>query len=171
MDGSSLRSLVWMAQVAMNVQVDTSALRKTEWYEYVVRFVFGGLITAIAGIIASHFGPVVGGLFLAFPAIFPASATLIEKHAKEKQRPKQAPERGRQAVSQDAEGSAIGSLGLIAFAIFVWQFVTVYRAWLVIAGATAIWLSVAFLLWRLKQKMRPCSENADHNEGADKQES
>ena len=28
--------------------------------------------------------PVVGGLFLAFPAIFPASATLIEKHGRER---------------------------------------------------------------------------------------
>jgi hypothetical protein len=28
--------------------------------------------------------PVVGGLFLAFPAIFPASATLIEKHVRER---------------------------------------------------------------------------------------
>jgi hypothetical protein len=29
-------------------------------------------------------GPRVGGLFLAFPAIFPASATLVEKHEKQK---------------------------------------------------------------------------------------
>jgi hypothetical protein len=36
-------------------------------------------MTAIPGWIASKYGPVVGGLFLAFPAIFPASATLVEK--------------------------------------------------------------------------------------------
>jgi hypothetical protein len=44
--------------------------------------VLGGAITVIAGLIAAHFG----GLFLAFPAIFPASATLIEKHARERKR-------------------------------------------------------------------------------------
>ena len=36
------------------------------------------------GIIAKKFGPGMGGLFLAFPAIFPARATLVEKHEKEK---------------------------------------------------------------------------------------
>lgn len=165
MDRGSFHSLVRMAQVIMSVQIDSSALRETEWYEYLVRFVFGGLITAIAGLIAEHFGPVVGGLFLAFPAIFPASATLIEKHEKEKRQPTPSTERGRQAVSLDAEGSAIGSLGLIAFAIFVWQLVTVYRAWLVIAGATLLWWSVAFLLWRFKQKIQPLPDSADNNEG------
>jgi len=39
-------------------------------------------MTVIAGLIAFRFGPVVGGLFLAFPAIFPASATLIERHGR-----------------------------------------------------------------------------------------
>ena len=34
--------------------------------------------------IARKFGPLMGGLFLAFPAIFPAGATLIKKHEKEK---------------------------------------------------------------------------------------
>ena len=40
-------------------------------------------MTVVAGLIAARFGPVIGGLFLAFPAIFPASATLIEKHVRE----------------------------------------------------------------------------------------
>ena len=31
-----------------------------------------------------RWGPGIGGLFLAFPAIFPASATLVEKHEKQK---------------------------------------------------------------------------------------
>ena len=35
---------------------------------------------------AKRYGPGVAGLFLAFPAIFPAGATLIEKHEKEKKR-------------------------------------------------------------------------------------
>ena len=41
-------------------------------------------MTVVAGLIAARFGPVIGGLFLAFPAIFPASATLIEKHVRER---------------------------------------------------------------------------------------
>ena len=70
----------------MKIQIDPSVLKETKWHQYAVRFVFGGLITAMAGVISKEFGPVIGGLFLAFPAIFPASATLIEKHEEEKER-------------------------------------------------------------------------------------
>jgi hypothetical protein len=72
----------------MHIQVDPSALRQTKWHEYAVRFLVGGLITAAAGVIAKKFGPTVGGLFLAFPAIFPAGATLIEKHEEQKKEKK-----------------------------------------------------------------------------------
>jgi hypothetical protein len=43
-------------------------------------------MTLITGLIAHAFGATIGGLFLAFPAIFPASASLIEKHEIEKKR-------------------------------------------------------------------------------------
>jgi Protein of unknown function (DUF3147) len=69
----------------MIVQLNLSSLHETRWYEYLVRFALGGAMTVIAGLIAARFGPIVGGLFLAFPAIFPASATLIEKHVRETQ--------------------------------------------------------------------------------------
>src|SRR5881398_2408468 len=87
--------------------------------EYALRFLFGGLIPAVAGIIAKKFGPGVGGLFLAFPAIFPASATLIEKHEKQKKESEglRGTERAREAVSVDAAGAAMGSIGLLVFAL------------------------------------------------------
>jgi hypothetical protein len=55
---------------------------------------------------------------LAFPAILPASATLVEKHEREK---KQAAGilqmiRGRQAAALEARGAAMGSIGLAVFA-------------------------------------------------------
>lgn len=64
----------------MLIKFKTSALRRTRWYEYALRFFFGGAVTVGAGLIAKFYGPVFGGLFLAFPAIFPASATLVQKH-------------------------------------------------------------------------------------------
>jgi hypothetical protein len=64
----------------MAVKLKLSALAEGHWYEYAVRFVLGGAVTMLAGWIATEWGPVIGGLFLAFPAIFPASATLVEKH-------------------------------------------------------------------------------------------
>src|SRR5262249_46960213 len=68
----------------MNIRINPSALRETRWHEYLTRFVLGGLATVATGAIANVFGPETGGLFLAFPAIFSASATLIEKHERER---------------------------------------------------------------------------------------
>src|SRR6266496_1850446 len=106
----------------MAVTLSCSTVRKTKWYEYVFRFVFGGMITAMTGLIVKEFGPEVGGLFLAFPAIFPASATLIEKHEKEKKEEVglDGTQRGRTAASVDAAGASIGTIGLLFFALSVW---------------------------------------------------
>ena len=72
-----------------------------------VRFAFGGAITVIAGILVKRFGPVFGGLLLAFPAIFPASATPIAKHETEKKQKAgiATSSRGRQAAALDAAGA------------------------------------------------------------------
>jgi hypothetical protein len=138
----------------MRLQIDPSALKKTKWHEYVVRFVFGGLITAIAGIIAKHYGPVVGGLFLACPAIFPASATLIEKHEEQKKNGLglEGRIRGKQAASVDATGSAIGSVGLLAFAAITWKCLPSHSLWLVLISATTAWLTVSVLFWHIRKR-------------------
>jgi uncharacterized membrane protein (GlpM family) len=139
----------------MQIKVDPSVIGQTRWYEYAVRFLFGGLITAVAGIIAKQFGPVIGGMFLAFPAIFPASATLIEKHEKQKKEEKglRGTRRGREAASVDAAGSMMGSVGLVAFALIVWQFAPRYSTFMVLTGATVAWLIVAVLIWQLRKRV------------------
>lgn len=138
----------------MRIQVDLSALEQTRWYEYATRFVFGGFITAIAGIIAGKWGPGIGGLFLAFPAILPASATLIEKHEKEKKEKLglKRTRRGREAASIDAAGAAIGSIGLFIFALLLWQLGSGHRAWIVLLGATAAWAAVSVLCWYIRKR-------------------
>ncbi len=137
----------------MRIKVDLSTLRQTKWHDYAVRFLFGGLITVVAGIIARKFGPGVGGLFLAFPAIFPASATLIEKHEKEKKESLglNGAVRARSAASIDAAGSSMGSIGLVVFALVVWQFVPKDRAWIVLGGATVLWLGVSVAVWQIRK--------------------
>jgi hypothetical protein len=57
----------------MIVSAKLGALRGIKVHEFAVRFLFGGFCTVAAGLIAKRFGPSIGGLFLAFPAIFPAS--------------------------------------------------------------------------------------------------
>ena len=137
----------------MQIKVDLSTLGQTKWYDYGVRFLFGGLITVLAGIIAKKFGPGIGGLFLAFPAIFPASATLIEKHEREKKDSLglKGAARGRSAASIDAAGSSMGSIGLFVFALVVWQFVPRDRAWIVLGGATLLWLGVSVAVWQIRK--------------------
>jgi hypothetical protein len=133
----------------MIVKFHTAALSETRWYEYALRFALGGLVTVGAGLVARRFGPVVGGLFLAFPVIFPASATLIEKHERQRkeQHGMQGTCRARQAAGADAFGAAMGSLGLIAFAFLTWQWLPAHRPVLVIGGATLVWAAVSILTW------------------------
>jgi hypothetical protein len=64
----------------MRVKLKFDSLKETKQTEYVSRFVFGGVVTVLAGFVADHYGPVLGGLFLAFPGIFPAGVSLVEKH-------------------------------------------------------------------------------------------
>jgi Protein of unknown function (DUF3147) len=139
----------------MLIKVDPSALRQTKWHEYLVRFVIGGCITAAAGMIAKGMGPVIGGLFLAFPAIFPATATLIEKHTQEKKEEAglEGIERSRKAAGVDAAGSAMGSIGLLAFAVIVWQLLPDHATWLVLALATLVWLVVSVLIWQARRRI------------------
>jgi hypothetical protein len=142
----------------MLIKLSSSALKQTRLYEYGIRFLLGGLATVVAGLVSAHFGTAVGGLFLALPAIFCASATLIESHerrAKEKaglsgQR------RGRQAAALDAAGAGLGSIGLAAFATVFYVMVS---ASVVGAFATAIlaWAAVSVSAWWLRRKLRIAS--------------
>jgi len=89
-------------------------------------------------LIANKWGPGVEGLFLAFPAIFPASATLVEKHEKTKKTATRLDRtiRGREAAGLDAADAAIGSIGLIAFAVAIRRLMPLLSTWLVMICAT-----------------------------------
>jgi len=107
----------------MRIHISLASLTQTRWQEYLTRFLLGGAVTVAAGLIAKHFGPVVGGLFLAFPAIFPSGATLIERHERAKKRRAGIPHtlRGQLAAALDARGAAMGAIALAVFGLIVWQ--------------------------------------------------
>jgi len=140
----------------MKIGFDIDSLKENRWSEYAVRFFFGGVITATAGVVAKKFGPEVAGLLLAFPAIFPASATIIEKHEKERlaRGGVDGTRRGRAVASIDAEGATIGSLGLIAFGALVWWAMPRYPVWDVLGAATLLWFGVALSVWILRRSVR-----------------
>jgi hypothetical protein len=139
----------------MIVHAKFSALGESRWYEYLVRFVLGGLTTVVAGVIADLYGPEVGGLFLAFPAIFCASATLIEKHERQrkKKRGVAGQRRGTDAAALDASGAALGGIGLAAFALAVWLLAPEYGLASLVIGSIA-WILVSVTGWRLRQEIR-----------------
>lgn len=137
----------------MLIKFDSKALKRTRWNEYLIRFVFGGAVTALAGWVAGRFGPAVGGLLLAFPAIFPASATLMEKHEREKKRKAgiHPTIRGRLGAALDARGAAMGAVGLAAFALVSWKSLPRSNLPAALSLALVSWLAVSSLLWYVRK--------------------
>jgi hypothetical protein len=139
----------------MIVRTQFSALKEGRWYEYVVRFVLGGATTVTAGIIAEIWGPEIGGLFLAFPAILCASATLVEAHERREKREHnvRGHERGTDAAAMETAGAALGSIGLVSFGLAVWSLAPRFGLASFAFGSIA-WLLTAFTLWRFRRVTR-----------------
>ena len=121
------------------VGFDWSKLSKASPPELLIRFVFGGGIALVAAISGSLFGPRFGGLFLAFPAVLPATLTLIEK------------KEGTTKAWADASGGVLGAIGLATFAFTALQLL---RANPVVALALALlaWLLVSGSLYFLSRE-------------------
>ncbi|WP_441234417.1 hypothetical protein [Bradyrhizobium sp. 930_D9_N1_4] len=139
----------------MLVKLSSSTFKQTRWYEYGVRFLLGGFATVFAGIVGARFGVSTGGLFLALPAIFCASATLIESHERRTKEKAglNGRRRGQQAAALDAVGAGLGSIGLAAFAATFYVMISTS-----VVGAFAIailaWAIVAVSAWWLRRKLR-----------------
>lgn len=118
------------------------ALAQARPRDWAVRFVFGGLVAAAAGWIAHRFGPEIGGLFLAFPSILPASLTFAEERD------------GRRAALDEARGAVLGGLGLAAFALVTWSTASVWPAAAVLAAATLAWSVVSVAAWTVRYGIR-----------------
>ena len=90
-------------------------------------------------------GPKIGGLFLAFPAILPASLTLIEK------------KEGLTRAWSDASGGVLGSFAMAAFAatamfLLTWNpvgaLLLALLAWLIVATGLYFLLRITGLFLR-----------------------
>ncbi len=86
------------------VRLDRRKLAAIRPREYLIRFIFGAAVSSVAAVATVVAGPRFGGMFLAFPAILPATLTLLEKK-----------EGLPQAVS-DLRGATLGAIGMIGFA-------------------------------------------------------
>ena len=135
------------------IRFSPTSLREGRWYEYAIRFALGGAATVFTGLVSGRYGASVGGLFLALPAIFCASATLIEKHEIRKKREAGLADERRGAAALDAIGAALGALGMLSFAAVFW--LTVESSVLgAFAGASIAWLAVSVAAWYARRKTR-----------------
>lgn len=100
-----------------------------------LRFVLGATVSLTAAIVSVVLGPLAGGVFLAFPAILPATLTLLER------------DKGTVAAVGDARGALAGALGLVAFALTV--VILGHRTPAAVALLTALgaWIVASLLLY------------------------
>lgn len=122
-----------------------SRLRRVRLRDYLVRFAMGATISVVAAVVGKVIGVRFGGTLLAFPAILPASLTLIQE------------EEGTRRADRDAIGAILGAVGLVVFGMI--GEATFGRTDPVLALALAIlgWLLTAFLLYGLLAFLRPDS--------------
>ncbi len=117
--------------------VDPSKVKSHRFGDYAVRFAFGAAIALVAGLVGMALGPKAGGVLLGFPAILPASLTLIEK------------KEGKEEASIDSVGAILGATAMIAFAVLVSLTVTMWGPVVSVVVALMAWLAVAVGLYFL----------------------
>src|SRR3954451_677704 len=125
----------WREPPEGNIGTQVYNVRDLRVRDTVVRFTFGAITSAVAGSLSILFSPIVGGVFLAFPAILAASLTLI------------AEEEDIEESREDARGATVGALALGAFA-GVGVLTLTAIAWpLALAAASGGWAVVALGLY------------------------
>lgn len=128
-----------------------SRLRRVRLRDYVVRFAMGATVSVVAAVVGKVIGVRFGGTLLAFPAILPASLTLIQE------------EEGTRRADRDAIGAILGAVGLVIFGMVAEATFGRLEPALALALAILGWLVTAFLLYGLLAFLRPdsCDRSRD----------
>jgi hypothetical protein len=135
----------------MRIRFDPTALRQTRWHGHLIRFVLGGVVTVATGLVAKGMGPSIGGLFLAFPAIFPIGLAMIEKLQNEQVGATAKGHRARRAGIAEAAGASAGSVGLVGFAAATWIAARTGRTLVALGWGMLAWSIVAFGTWTVRR--------------------
>jgi uncharacterized membrane protein (GlpM family) len=106
-------------------------LRELSLRELAIRFAFGAGVSILAAAVSTLGGPLLGGVFLAFPAILLASLTLVAR------------EEGVRRARDDARGAAFGTIGLISFAMVAWWSLPRWPPEAALAAAAGAWAGVS----------------------------
>jgi hypothetical protein len=117
--------------VEERIAIEPSRLRDLDVRALAVRFAFGFVISVTVGAIGLVAGDRIAGLFLAFPAILPASLTLI------------ADEDGEDKAKVDAAGACFGAVGLSVYGAASWFLLSRTAPVPAELGALVAWAVVA----------------------------
>lgn len=128
-------------------RVDISKLREAKPKEMGARFGLGALVSVVAGIISHLAGARLGGVFLAFPAILPASLTFVQD------------KEGTRTADRDALGAVLGGFALVVFAVVGESMFTRQNSAVVLAVALVGWLLASCVLYALLGLVRPDKED------------
>ena len=123
--------------------VDFGKLRSVRPRDVLLRFVFGAGISVGAGVSGKAVGARFGGAFLSFPAILPASLTLIQEK-----------ENTRRA-DRNAIGAVLGGVALIVFGGVGEATFAHVAAPVALIGALLAWAVVAFALYAALAFLKP----------------
>lgn len=137
------------------IRFQPAKLKSTQPSEYLWRFLFGCAVTLLAGLIGKWAGPVVGGIFLAFPGIFPPGISFVEKEQQQKAQKAgvQGQGQARAVSSIHAAGTSAGALALITFALVVWRALGHLKPIETLLLATLAWFAVSFAAWWLRERL------------------
>lgn len=124
-------------------EVDVRSIRNVRASEMLVRFALGASVSVIAGIISNEAGARLGGVFLAFPAILPASLTFVQKKD------------GTRQADRDAVGAILGGFALLPFAAVGESMFGRHNAVLVLGVALGAWLICIAVLYVALVLIRP----------------
>ena len=127
-------------------EIDVRRIRGVKARELLVRFALGAAVSVTASVISTATGARLGGVFLAFPAILPASLTFVED------------KEGTSKADHDAVGAILGGLALLVFAAVAESMFGHYNAGLVLGSALAAWLVSVGVLYLVLTVLRPDEE-------------
>lgn len=131
--------------------MDLGRLRTVRLRDLAIRFAFGAAISVGAALLTIAVDPRFGGAFLAFPAILPASLTLI------------AEKEGERMADRNAVGAVLGGLGLAVFAMIGERTFTHVDGAVAIVLALGGWVVSSFALYAALAAIDPNACDADQD--------
>ena len=118
-----------------------SRLKEIRLRDYLIRFLFGGIVSIAAALIGQMTTTRVGGIFTAFPAILLASLTLINQKD------------GKQASAMDAQGAVLGAVSLVVAAILLSITLGIMAGVFSLLLSLGVWLVCSIGLYFLSVKL------------------